>query len=114
MLSRQKGEVQSRWCLAGRPRHPQVPVPAVPPALVLRLTLASPADEGPVGTPAQSRIPIAPLLQSPRRARSEPSCLPAMDATDMPLQAEMVELVPNGKHAAALTASAVPSLAGDR
>ncbi|XP_009886056.1 PREDICTED: sodium-coupled neutral amino acid transporter 3 [Charadrius vociferus] len=37
-----------------------------------------------------------------------------MDATDVPLQAEMVELVPNGKHTAALTASAVPSLAGDR
>ncbi|KFW02126.1 Sodium-coupled neutral amino acid transporter 3, partial [Eurypyga helias] len=26
----------------------------------------------------------------------------------------MVELVPNGKHSAALTASAIPSLAGDR
>ncbi|XP_053932812.1 sodium-coupled neutral amino acid transporter 3 isoform X1 [Cuculus canorus] len=37
-----------------------------------------------------------------------------MDATDVPLQAEMVELVPNGKHAAALNTSAVPSLAGDR
>uniref|UniRef100_A0A8B9NLB2 Solute carrier family 38 member 3 n=1 Tax=Accipiter nisus TaxID=211598 RepID=A0A8B9NLB2_9AVES len=37
-----------------------------------------------------------------------------MDTTDVPLQAEMVELVPNGKHATTLTASAVPSLAGDR
>ncbi|XP_040445685.1 sodium-coupled neutral amino acid transporter 3 isoform X3 [Falco naumanni] len=37
-----------------------------------------------------------------------------MDATDVPLQAEMVELVPNGKHTTALTASTVPSLAGDR
>lgn len=64
--------------------------------------------------PAQSRTPVAPLLQSLRRACSEPSHLPAMDATDVPLQAEMVELVPNGKHATALTASAVPSLAGDR
>lgn len=37
-----------------------------------------------------------------------------MDTTDVPLQAEMVELVPNGKHTAALTASTVPSLAADR
>lgn len=78
------------------------------------LESASPADERPVGTPAQSWTPIAPLLQSLRRAHSEPSRFPAMDATDVPLQAEMVELVPNGKHTAALTASAVPSLAGDR
>ncbi|XP_030139008.4 sodium-coupled neutral amino acid transporter 3 isoform X1 [Taeniopygia guttata] len=47
-------------------------------------------------------------------AHSKPSRLPAMDTTDVPLQAEMVELVPNGKHTAALTASTVPSLAGDR
>uniref|UniRef100_A0A663MEF0 Solute carrier family 38 member 3 n=1 Tax=Athene cunicularia TaxID=194338 RepID=A0A663MEF0_ATHCN len=31
-----------------------------------------------------------------------------MDATDVPLQAEMVELVPNGKHVAALTTSTAP------
>ncbi|KAM9534098.1 sodium-coupled neutral amino acid transporter 3 isoform 2-T2 [Guaruba guarouba] len=37
-----------------------------------------------------------------------------MDATDMPLQAEMVELVPNGKHTAVLTTSTVASLEGDR
>lgn len=37
-----------------------------------------------------------------------------MDTTDMPLQAEMVELVPNGKHSAMLTASTIPSLTGDR
>ncbi|XP_068014053.1 sodium-coupled neutral amino acid transporter 3 [Melanerpes formicivorus] len=37
-----------------------------------------------------------------------------MDTRNVPLQAEMVELVPNGKHVAALTASAVPSLTGDR
>lgn len=37
-----------------------------------------------------------------------------MDATDVPLQAEMVELVPNGKHTAMLTTSTMASLAGDR
>ena len=68
----------------------------------------------PSGAPAQSRTPVVPLVQSPRRAHREPSHLPTMDATDVPLQAEMVELVPNGKHVAALTASTVPSLAGDR
>ncbi|XP_010223640.1 PREDICTED: sodium-coupled neutral amino acid transporter 3-like [Tinamus guttatus] len=37
-----------------------------------------------------------------------------MEATEVPIQAEMVELVPNGKHAGALNTSTVPSLAGDR
>ncbi|XP_062441604.1 sodium-coupled neutral amino acid transporter 3-like isoform X1 [Rhea pennata] len=37
-----------------------------------------------------------------------------MDATEVPIQAEMVELVPNGKHAAVLSASAIASLTGDR
>lgn len=68
----------------------------------------------PSGAPAQSRTSVASLLQSLSRAHSKSSCLPAMDTTDVPLQAEMVELVPNGKHTAALTASTVPSLAGDR
>lgn len=96
------------------PVMPGVPVPALPPVLVLRLTLASPADEEPVGTPAQSWTPVVPLLQSPRRAHSEPSSLCTMDTTDVPLQAEMVELVPNGKHTTVLTASAIPPLTGDR
>lgn len=101
------------------PHHHWVPVPAVPPALVLSLTPTSLVDAElggptPSSAPTQSRTPVALLLQSLRRARSEPSHLTAMDATDVPLQAEMVELVPNGKHTAALSASAVPSLAGDR
>uniref|UniRef100_A0A8B9BC71 Solute carrier family 38 member 3 n=1 Tax=Anser brachyrhynchus TaxID=132585 RepID=A0A8B9BC71_9AVES len=37
-----------------------------------------------------------------------------MEAPELPVQAEMVELVPNGKHAAALSTTALPSLAGDR
>lgn len=37
-----------------------------------------------------------------------------MEAPELPVQAEMVELVPNGKHAAALGTTALPSLAGDR
>lgn len=68
----------------------------------------------PSSAPAQSWTPVAPLLQSPKTARSEPSHLSTMDATDVPLQAEMVELVPNGKHTAALTTSTMPSLVGAR
>ncbi|XP_040424468.1 sodium-coupled neutral amino acid transporter 3 isoform X1 [Cygnus olor] len=37
-----------------------------------------------------------------------------MEAPELPVQAEMVELVPNGKHAAVLSTTALPSLAGDR
>lgn len=52
---------------------PGVPVPALPPALVLRLTLASPADEGPIGTPAQSWTPLFPSC----RDQGEPTASPA-------------------------------------
>uniref|UniRef100_A0A8V1ACG6 Solute carrier family 38 member 3 n=1 Tax=Gallus gallus TaxID=9031 RepID=A0A8V1ACG6_CHICK len=39
---------------------------------------------------------------------------PAMEGPELPVQAEMVELVPNGKHAAALGTTTIPSLPGDR
>uniref|UniRef100_A0A669QK60 Solute carrier family 38 member 3 n=1 Tax=Phasianus colchicus TaxID=9054 RepID=A0A669QK60_PHACC len=37
-----------------------------------------------------------------------------MEGPELPVQAEMVELVPNGKHAAALGTTTIPSLPGDR
>ncbi|XP_015730145.1 sodium-coupled neutral amino acid transporter 3 [Coturnix japonica] len=37
-----------------------------------------------------------------------------MEGPELPVQAEMVELVPNGKHTAALSTTNVPSLPGDR
>ncbi|XP_042736030.1 sodium-coupled neutral amino acid transporter 3 isoform X1 [Lagopus leucura] len=49
---------------------------------------------------------------TPRHATRSPE--PAMEGPELPVQAEMVELVPNGKHAAALGTTTIPSLPGDR
>lgn len=68
-----------------------------------------PSDEVPSARPCSSHPEPDP---TPCHATRSP--VPAMEGPELPVQAEMVELVPNGKHAAALGTTTIPSLPGDR